>query len=536
MWPQLGAILWAQFRIVRNHLPRTNLGAVLGWLLSLLWYGMYAVIGAGLAIFLPRVPIPVLHERLPSGLLAIFFYWQVVPLLTFSTGWSLQLNKLQVYPISRNTFFGLETLLCLSTAPEMILVLTGAFIGLLLHPYVPALAPLLLLLYIPFNLFLSLAIRQLILHSFAGKRVRELLTILLISIGVLPQLLLHSQSAQRLVTHTLRISEGRGTPWREVAMLSSGPVSILSLGIILLWILSVYFLAQWSFQKIFNEQQSVGGTASKLRSEARPRGKSSLLQRAFELPGHVLRDPTAALLEKELRSLLRMPRFRVMFGMACIFGILIFIPMTFRGSGTGFVANNFLPMVSLYGLLLLGDVLIWNVFGFDRYAAQLYFVAPVRFETVLKAKNLASVVFIMLQTAIVCVFVAALRMVITPLSVINAFAASAVAAVFFLGIGNLTSVAIPKPMNPAETFRKQSSGKMQLSFFATTLGMFLLLGSAFAARWALQTNWALLGVLAFEFVIGLIVYHIATESAVERGIQERERILDELLKSVSPIS
>ena len=42
-----------------------------------------------------------------------------------------------------------------------------------------------------------------------------------------------------------------------------------------------------------------------------------------------------------------------------------------------------------------------------------------------------------------------------------------------------------------------------------------------AARWALQTNWALLGVLAFEFVIGLIVYHIATESAVERGIQER---------------
>jgi ABC-2 type transport system permease protein len=190
----------------------------------------------------------------------------------------------------------------------------------------------------------------------------------------------------------------------------------------------------------------------------------------------------------------------------------------------------------VYGLVLLGDVLLWNVFGFDRSAAQIYFVTPVPFETVLKAKNLTSVIFMLVQTLAVLLLAAALRVSVTPLNVVNAFAATAVVAIFFLSIGNLSSVAIPKPMNATQTFRKQASGKMQLRLTLTTLGLFLLLGFAFAARWALQTNWALLGVLAFEFGIGVIVYRLATESAVARGMRERERILDDLSKGASPIS
>jgi flagellar biogenesis protein FliO len=91
-------------------------------------------------------------------------------------------------------------------------------------------------------------------------------------------------------------------------------------------------------------------------------------------------------------------------------------------------------------------------------------------------------------------------------------------------------------MNPTQTFRKQASGRMQLRLTGTSLGMLLLLGFAFAARWAVERNWALLAVLAFEFLIGLIVYRLATESAVARGTRERERILDELSKGASPVS
>jgi len=534
MWAQIFAIAGAQFRIMRNHLPRTNAGTLLMWLLSLLWYGMYAALGAALAVTLPTVPVIVLQQWLPVGLLAVFLFWQVIPLFTLSSGWSLQLNKLQIYPVRSSALFGLEVLLRLSTAPEMIFLLLGTMIGLLRHPHVPLFAPFLLLLYIPFNLFLSLAVRELLVHSLERNRFRELFAIVLISVGVLPQTLLRTEAGRKVQPYLLAASKGRGTPWHEVAVLGSAPLSLLALAIALFWIAGAYAIATWQFQRGLLQQEGFRDNASVLTA-AMPK-KPLLFQRIVDLPSRVFRDPTAALVEKEFRSLVRMPRFRVMFGMACIFGVLIFIPMTLRRAGTGFIANNFLPVVNVYGLLLLGDVLLWNVFGFDRGAAALYFVTPVTFESVLKAKNVTAIAFIILQTVAVSVLAAVLQVSVTPLGLVNAFAASAVVAIFFLSIGNLSSVAIPKPMNPTQTFRKQASGKMQLRLMASSVGLLLLLGFAFAARWALQTNWALLAVLAFEFGIGVIVYRLATESAVARGTRERERILDDLSKGASPIS
>ncbi len=67
-----------------------------------------------------------------------------------------------------------------------------------------------LLLYIPFNLFLSLAIRELLLHSFERNRFRELFAILLISIGVLPQTTApHASGTEISAVFTLGV-EGQG--------------------------------------------------------------------------------------------------------------------------------------------------------------------------------------------------------------------------------------------------------------------------------------------------------------------------------------
>src|SRR6185437_9168904 len=281
MWQQILAIAWAQFRITRNHLPRTTFGGALMWFLSLLWYGVYTAAAVALAMRLPDVPLPQLQHWLPVGLFGVFLFWQIVPLFTLSTGWSLQLNKLRVFPVSDSALFGIEVLLRVTSAPEMLIVLGGALVGLSRHPGIPLLAPLFLLLYIPFNLFLQLAIRDLILYSFERNRFRELFAALIISISILPQLLSRTKLGH---------------------------------------ILTPYFFA----------------TA-----------------RAF-------RDPLAALLQKEFHSLLRMPRFRVLFGMACIFSVVVFIPVTFNQDfhhSSSFIHNNFLPIVNLYGLLLLSDVL-----------------------------------------------------------------------------------------------------------------------------------------------------------------------------------
>ena len=190
---------------------------------------MFAAFGASLAVALPRTPVRDIQEWLPVGLLSVFLFWQLIPLFTLSSGWSLQLNKLQIYPVSNRALFGIEVLLRLSTAPEMILVLAGTMIGLLRHPEIPGFAPFFLLLYIPFNMFLSLAVRELLLHSFERNRFRELFAILLISIAVLPQILLRTEGGRRVQPYLLSASKGRGTPWHEVAVLSAAPLFVARL-------------------------------------------------------------------------------------------------------------------------------------------------------------------------------------------------------------------------------------------------------------------------------------------------------------------
>ncbi len=537
MWPQIFAIAWAQFRTMRNHLPRTSAGTILLWCLSLFWYGIFAGLGVFLAVSLPELSVAQLSQWMPVGLLALFLFWQLIPLFTLSSGWSLQLNKLQIYPVDSSALFGIEVLLRFTTAPEMLLVLAGAFVGLLRHPAIPLLAPFFLLLFIPLNLFLSLAIREFILHAFERNRFRELFAILIISIGVLPQLLARTALGRTLAPYFFMVARGTGTPWREVSALSLGKFSILDLVLILFWTAVSYWLARRQFEKGLRQEGGfrAGPSLVTTRPEA---AQGGLFQKLADLPSRLFRDPMAALLQKEFQSLLRMPRFRVVFGMACVFSVVIFVPIAL-GAGPsarhGFLRENFLPVVTLYGLLMLSDILLLNVFGLDRHAAQMYFVAPLPFETVLKAKNLTAIVFIGAQSAAVLLFAAIVRATVTPLNIANSVAAAAVVGIFFLTVGNLTSISMARPIDPTQTFKKQAGGRMQLWFLLCSLGMFVLVGFAFLARWALQNNWALLGVLSIEFVIGFIVYRVATQSAVERGLREREKLLAALSKGPSPI-
>jgi ABC-2 type transport system permease protein len=537
MWTQVLAIAWAQMRISRNHLPRTNVGSVLGWLVSLLWYGLYAAGAAGLAIALPAVPVSDLRRFLPAGLLVVFLFWQLVPLFTLSSGWSLQLNKLRVYPVPNQALFGIEVLLRVTSAPEMIIVLLGALVGLLRHPDVPLLQPLFLLLYIPLNLFLSLAIRELFLHAFERNRFRELFAILLISVGVLPQILLHTALGQTLKPYLWAIARGKPTPWYEVARLSLAAFSTERFLLLLVWIFAAYWLARRQFEKSLIEEDTFS-PARPVRAAAaggRP-ARWNPLESLLHLSSRLLDDPTGALVEKELRSLLRMPRFRVLFGMACLFSGVMLVAVTFGDAGRhAFMRANLLAIMNLYGLLILGQALLLNVFGFDRAAAQIYFVAPIPFKSVMKAKNLAAITFILLQGLAALLVASLLRVSITLGGVVDAGAATAVVAVFLLSVGNLISTAIPQPYDPRQTVRRQAGVKMQLWFLLCSLGMFLLLSFAFLAQWALDSHRALLGVLALEFAIGLIFYRIALDSAVERGLRERERIIDTLSKGASPI-
>jgi ABC-2 type transport system permease protein len=156
-------------------------------------------------------------------------------------------------------------------------------------------------------------------------------------------------------------------------------------------------------------------------------------------------------------------------------------------------------------------------------------------KAVILAKNLTAVLFMIVQSVIVYLIALAFRFPITPMKVLTAVCDSGVVALFFLSAGNLSSVTVPRAIDPGQTLRKQTGAQIQLWLLGCSIGMFVLVGFAFLAGWALDSEWALVGVLGIEFAIGLIVYRIATDSAVERGMRDRERILDILSKSSSPV-
>src|SRR4051794_8773068 len=152
MWTQIRTLGWAQWLTIRNHLPRTTVGALVTLSLAVVWYGGFVALAVLVATSLPEVSLPVLRFSAGAALLAVFLFWQLAPLLTLTRGWSLDLKKLQIYPLTTNTLLVMEALLRVTAGLEMVLLLLGGCVGLLLHKGIPALAPVGLLLFIPFNL------------------------------------------------------------------------------------------------------------------------------------------------------------------------------------------------------------------------------------------------------------------------------------------------------------------------------------------------------------------------------------------------
>ena len=533
MCSQLQAIAWVQFRVARNHLPRTSFGTVLTSLLMLLWYGFYCGIGVALTWKIPELSKSQLDAWLPAGLLGVFLFWQVTPLFTLTSGWSLQLDKLRIYPIAARTLFGIETLLRLSSAPEMLILLFGAMAGLFRHHSIPLFAPFFLTLFIPLNLFLQMAVRDLVLHSFQRNRFRELFALSIICIAILPQLLLRAGLGRAFAPYYSLVAKSRFGPWYEIARLSTTGFHPGAFSLFLTWTALTFGFARWIFQRSL-----LGDDGRPSQStDASKSGKRTRIAFA-SWPARIFSDPLAALLQKEFQSLVRMPKFRVLFGMSCILGLLVFVPAALNDAEptSRFMRNNLLPIVNVYGLLLLSDTLLLNAFGLDRGAAQLYFVTPLSLSTVVKAKNLTAISFVLLQSGLILLAAAIAHVPSTPASIASGLLASAVVCVFLLSAGNFTSLAMPRPIDPKQTLKKQASARMQLWLVGCSLGMFVLVGFAFLARYALQSDWALILVLSFELLVGIVVYRIGLDSAIRRGLRNRETIVKLLSMGDAPVS
>lgn len=529
---QLGTILWAQWLSVRAAFPRSGVWTyVVGGLWYLAWVA--AALLCARVVASPS-ELPLLHAALPGALVLAVLYWQVVPILMSATGASLDLQKLKVYPIRTRDLFGIEVLLRATSAVEMLLVLIAASIGSAFNSGLPVGAPVAIVPFLVFNLFLAVGVRDLLGRLLRHKRVRELGVLLIVTAAAIPPYLAtRASSNPGRLPHLFAAAGWRGWPWTATASLIEGREVPLSLAFLAAWCVGAALFAAFQFRWTYSSDRE-DSPAEGFRSS----GRDGFLETFFRWPSMVFSDPLAALAEKEIRFLARSPRFRLVFLMGFTFGLVIWLPISLGQTGVSrsFLGSNYLTVVSVYSLLLLSEVCFWNSFGFDRSAAQIYFLAPVPFWLVLAGKNISAVFFIAFEIVAITVVCALAGMPVTLARMVEAYSVAAVIAVFLLGAGNLLSVQQARGVNPDTTFRSGAPGRIQAMLFVIYPVAFFPVSMAYLARYAFNSQPAFYGVLAFDALVGAIVYKLALDSAVSASEKGRERMIAALSQGDGPIA
>jgi ABC-2 type transport system permease protein len=528
----IAAILRAQFLSMRMG----SRGRVFGIITGLLWYGLWVVAGCAAFVGVSGASAGRLRTFLPLGALAVCAYWQAMPILSASMGSGLDMRKLMVYPVPHAKLFQVEVLLRLTTGVEMLMVLMGAVAGLVHRSAISGwLSVPAVLIYIAFNLLLASGTRSLLERLLSKRKVRELLVFLIFMLWMVPRFLFATGRRPQLTGSWIRLMEHVAWPWTAAAWAALGHSELSALLSLAGWTL----LAAWFGRSQFERNlrfDAVAAQATPLTNGASP--TQAAAEAFFRFPARWLRDPLAAIIEKELRSLARTPRYRMVFVMGFSFGLMVWLPMILgnRAGRNTTLSRHFLTVVCVYALTLLGQVSFWNCFGFDRSAALIYFAAPQPLAKTFAGKNLAALVFIYLEVFILTAVTSLFGVNLGTAQILETMLVIGVCSLYMLALGNISSVQYPRGLNPERVSQGGASSRFQaliMLLYPVSLMPVLL---AYVARYAFNSELAFYLVLGFAAVVGAVLYWIAMESAVSTATHHRERIMRDLSNADGPIA
>lgn len=526
----IGAILRAQWLSMRRLAGRRS--TMFAMVASLIWYGIWTGAAVAAAFAAASAEPEELHTWLPVGLLAVTAYWQLMPVLSATMGAALDIRKLLVYPVPRGQLFLIEVLLRLTAAVEMLLVLAGGWFGLAFNhalgrSALPRLT-LALLVFLLLNLLLSSGTRSVLERLLSRRRLREFVALLTMLIAVLPRVLISTGHRGRSLGRVGLALQAVGLPWTAGARAMLGETEAVAFLSLAAWTCLAAAFARSQFARNLR-YDAVAAQATPVASAPRRNG---IMERFYRLPTLALRDPLAAIVEKELRTLARSPRFRTVFIMGFTFGLAVWFPTIAAH------ANRppwFLTVVSVYALILLGQVSYWNCFGFDRSAAAFYFAAPQPISTVLAGKNIAALLYIYLEVIVLIAVTTALRLSSGLQNALETLIAMGVCALYLLAIGNLSSVHYPRGLAPDRAAAGGGRSVHGLLFLVYPVAL-LPVGFAYVARYAFDSEWIFILMLAAAGLFGGGVYYMAMQSAVHTATARREQIMADLSRGEGPIA
>jgi ABC-2 type transport system permease protein len=528
----ISAILWAQLLSMRKG----GRGRVLGVITGLLWYGVWVVVACAAFLGVSGASADKLRLWLPLGALGVCLYWQVMPILSASMGSALDMRKLMVYPVPHAKLFQAEVLLRMTTGAEMLMVLVGSVAGLFRNPAISGwLSLLAMLIYVAFNLLLASGTRSLLERLLSKRKFRELLVFVMFMLWMLPRFLFATGRRPHLTGSWTHAMDSAVFPWTAAAWAALGRNESIALLSLAAWTL----LAAWFGRSQFERNLRFDAVAAQATPQTS--GVSALQAAAeafYRLPARWLRDPLAAIVEKELRSLSRTPRYRMVFVMGFSFGLMVWLPMILGGRGerNSTLSHHFLTVVCVYALTLLGQVSFWNCFGFDRSAALIYFAVPQPLSQTFAGKNVAALVFIYLEVLILAGVTSLFGVNLGAAQIFETLIVVGVCSVYMLALGNISSVQYPRGLNPERVSQGGAASRFQALIMLLYPLSLLPVILAYVARYAFDSELAFYLVLALAAAIGGALYWIAMESAVSTATKHRERIMHDLSSNDGPIA
>jgi ABC-2 type transport system permease protein len=492
----LARMRWSMFRNgIRSRKGALELGARVGMML------LYAVMGLGMAFGLGAAAYGITRqgewEFLPILFWVVCFLWQMVPISMASFQQQFDPGGLLRFPVSFGGYYLLHVIFGLVDASTILggFCCAGLLVGVsVVRPDLFGWMIVTLLVFAVFNIFLVRAIFAWIDRWLAQRRTREILTAIFF-VGLLSMQLLNPAFHMNTRRGPMSAeSRAQATRWLERAnqvqrwlppglaadIVESARADKPAQSLESLALLAVFVLG------------TGGVLAGRLRAEYRGEslGEAPARREAKQVrQGRLLTvgsGPVAAVVEKELRTLLRAMPFLYSLG-APLLMVVVFASM-FRARH---VAPGFpiaLLLFLAYGLVGFTQ-LLYNNLGAEGVGIQILFLSPTPIRTVIFAKNLFHAALFGLEALIICI-ISAWRV---GLPGPDALAATLCWLLFavptHLAAGDVFSIVMPYRINLGRIGRQrgsQANALLSLVIQAGVLGAgagVLMLCSFFAKLW-----------------------------------------------------
>ncbi|MGD0903372.1 MAG: hypothetical protein ABR924_10575 [Terracidiphilus sp.] len=552
----LAKLRWAIFKNgLRSIKGKFEVGA------RALAYILYATLGLGIGTLAGFFAYGLASEGkwlyLPLVFWAVFFLWQMIPIMMASFQEQFDLGILLRFPVRFGSYVLLYLVFGLVDSSTILggLCCVGIWVGTTIaRPGLFAWAALGLAVFAGFNILLTRAIFAWIERWLAQRRTREILgavfMVAILSLQLLNPALHRKNRLPIIANRDQDMAQAREFQRSKAEFKARyGP-----------WLTTADEVQQWlppglaagalgraaqrragaalgSLAGLGLYVLAAGGVlAGRLRAEYR--GESlgvapSRKKAAQRRTGGWLLDgsgPIAAVMEKELRTLLRSLPLLYAVGTPLLLAI-VFSAAFLRGGGpAGHVFPMAVPIAMVYSLLGFTQ-LIYNNLGTEGAGIQVYFLSPTPIRTVLLAKNLfLSALFLLVASlaGVLC----SLRVGVPDGAMVAATGAWLLFALpCNLAAGNVFSLTMPYRIDPGRIARRRGSQANALLSLLVQLAVIGVGAGVFSVCWFLGNLWLAVPVFVALAVGAVLVWMRVLGHADRMANSRRDDLMAALMKT-----